>query len=112
MKTMNWIVGILTAGVLVLAGCGKSDKSGQQGPQAVEMRGVKVDLPKLREIVPPELQPVVNDLNNALRYGQFPQAQAQLQKLSAAPNLNDEQKKVINDVAEQVKQMEAKNSGK
>jgi hypothetical protein len=112
MKTTKWIVGFLTIGTLVLAGCGKGKADQKQGSPPIEMRGVKVDLPKLRETMPPALAPVVSELTAALRYGQFAQAKTELQKLSTDPSLTDEQKKLVNDVAEQVKQMEAKSGGK
>jgi hypothetical protein len=111
MKITRSTIGILLAGVFALAGCGKSQTQ-QQGAPSVEMRGVKVDLPKLRQLMPPEKQPAIGELMSSLRYGLFPEALTQLQKLSADPSLTEEQKKVINDVTDQVKQMQAKTSAK
>lgn len=43
-----------------------------------------------------------------LRYGQFPQAMVQLDKLAHVPNLTEPQKKLVNDLLEQTKQVIAK----
>lgn len=43
-----------------------------------------------------------------IRYGQYDQALAELQKLGAVPTLTEPQKKLVNDLVEQVKQLAAK----
>jgi hypothetical protein len=43
-----------------------------------------------------------------LRFGQFPQAMVQLDKLAHVPNLTEPQKKLVNDLLEQTKQVVAK----
>ena len=44
-------------------------------------------------------------INRSLRYAQFPQAVAELGKLANNPNLSEPQKKVVNDLVEQTKQV-------
>jgi len=105
----NRFAGILIAGALVLAGCGKSQQQ-QEGPPPVEMGGVKIDLPKLQQCLPAdkkELHDAASKVMMALRYGQYPEALVQLDKVAAA-DLTDAQKKVVNDVIAQVKQLMAK----
>ncbi len=95
------------AGGLVLVGCSKPAQTGQQ----MDINGVKVDLPKLQQTFVaerPDLQPNVSRTTMAIRYGQYDQALAELEKLAAAANLTDPQKKLISDLTEQVKQVMAK----
>jgi len=109
MRMTNRFAGILIAGALVLVGCGKSQQQ-QEGPPPVEMGGVKIDLPKLQQCLPAdkqELHDAAGKVMMALRYGQYPEALAQLDKVAAA-DLTDAQKKVVNDVIAQVKQLMAK----
>ena len=109
MRTTNWVAGILMAGLLIGVGCGKSQQQ-QEGPPPVEMGGVKIDLPKLQQCLPPdkpELHDAASKVMMALRYGQYPEALAQLDKVAAA-DLTDAQKKVVNEVIAQVKQLMAK----
>ena len=104
------MVGILLAGVFALAGCGKSQQQ-QQGPPPMEIRGVKIDVPKLQQAFAnekPELRSVAVDAGSDIRYGKTADALAKLQKLAADPSVTEPTKKVINDVIEQVKQLAAK----
>jgi hypothetical protein len=95
----------LLAGVLALAGCGKAK------PAAPVMAGVTVDVPKLKEAfatASPELQTSVSEVAMGLRYGDYPRAFAALAKLDSAPGLTEPQKKIVGEVAEQVKQLAGK----
>ena len=108
--TYPMAVAIMT-GALLFAGCGKSRNQQEQGPPPMEMRGVKVDLPKLQQILPadkPELKAAVSRVTMALRYAQFANAITELEKLSTA-DLTEPQKKVVTNVLGQVKEMMAKN---
>jgi hypothetical protein len=109
MKRTQWMIGGLLAGAFVLAGCHKATQE-QQGLPPMELRGVKVDLPKLQEAFKDneELRPLAVDCLSDVRYGKNSDALAKLQKLAANPSLNDQQKKIVNDVIEQVKQLAAK----
>ena len=102
MKTTNYLLMLLMAGVLALAGCGKS---GKPAPTA-RPPGV-VDLGALQQAFPaptPDILRSLDRLRFATRYRQFDAAFAELDKLAHSPNLTDPQKKAINDVTEQVKQ--------
>ncbi len=99
------ISGILVAGVLVLAGCGKSDSAGDRGiPRAM-------DLPKFQQAFPsptPEQQANIAKVSEGVRYGLYPNAVAALDKLAADPTLTDAQKKAVSDLLAGVKETMAK----
>jgi len=89
------------AGMLALAGCGKSDQPPPPAAPPV------ADVAKLLEAFPspsPEVQGSLNKVRFAVRYRQYEVAAVELEKLAQIPDLSDAQKKVINDKAEQVKQ--------
>jgi hypothetical protein len=101
MKTTQYLLIVLMAGVLALAGCGKSDKQTPPPRQP----GV-VDLGPLQNAFPdpsPDVKGSLDKLRFAARYGQFEAELVELDKLIAIPNLTEPQKKVINDIIEQVK---------
>ncbi len=101
MKANRCLLMILAAGVLALAGCGKS---GQSKPAAVPP-GV-IDLGSLQQAFPTPTPEVVNTLNKlrfAARYRQFAPALAELNKLSQLPGLTEPQKNAVSNVIEQVK---------
>jgi len=101
MKTMYWASGIVLAGLLAFAGCGKSEKAASPGVAA------GMNIQKLREAFPtptPEQQPCIARVAQGIRYRMYPDALANLTKLSADASLTDAQKKVVNDMIEGVNQ--------
>ena len=101
----NWILMSLLAGALALVGCGK------EKTQPPVQQGVAIDLPKLQEAFAsagPELQNSVMAVASGVRYGEHASALAALDKLAKAPGLTDEQKKIVGEVTEQVKQVASK----
>lgn len=107
MKTTEWMMMLLLAGVVALAGCGK------EKPAATVMDGVAVDLPKLQEAfatASPELQTSVSEVRMGVRYGDYPRAFTALDKLANAPGLTEPQKQIVAQVAGQVKQMASKSA--
>jgi len=105
-KTLLAIV--LMASAAGFCGCGKKQPP---APPPAEISGIKVDVPKLRQALSGSAQEVQSDLNmftSSLRYGQYEKALMGLDKLINNPALNDTQKKVVNDVIEQMKQVIAK----
>lgn len=102
MKNANWIMTLVCAGVLALVGCGKKEAAN------VEIKGVTVDLPKLESTfstASPDIQNIVPEVAMGVRYADYPRAFAALAKLDSAPGLTAEQKKVVAEVTEQVKQL-------
>jgi hypothetical protein len=99
------LVGISLVLLAGLAACGK--KQPPVSP-AAEISGVKVDMPKLQAAfvgAPQELQTDVNQTASSLRYGQYERALQAVDRLASNPALNDTQKKVVNEVIEQLKQL-------
>src|SRR5207247_11053418 len=88
--------------------CRKADQS--VAPPR-EFFGVKVDLPRLDADftnASPDVQDRVSLIKRFFHYGQFAQAMVELDKLSNVPNLTMPQKKLVNDLIEQTKQVIAK----
>ena len=104
MKTTNWILGVLAAGLLAWAGCGQTQKA----PPPMVINGVKVDMPKFNQAfitANPEQQRSLGKASMAIRYGQYAEAVAELEKLANNASLTEPQKKVTNEVIEQLKQV-------
>lgn len=92
----------------VLGGCKKSESTEIPAPV---FHDVKVDLPRLMlEFAPisPDALTIVQNVEHNIRYGLYPQARRELEKLARLPNLTEGQKKVVADVSEQLKQLVAK----
>jgi hypothetical protein len=101
MKTMYWASGVVLAGLLAFAGCGKSEKAGAPGVAA------GMDILKFRQAFPtptPEQQQSIAKVAQGIRYRLYPTALESLSQLTADPALTDAQKKVVNDMIEGIKQ--------
>ena len=104
MKT--WL-GLCLILLVTLAACSKAPS----GPQPTEINGVKVDLPKMQMAFAnssPDVMVGATEAMSRIRYGQYPEAVAALEKLSTNPGLNDAQKKAVTEVLEQMKQVVTK----
>jgi hypothetical protein len=104
MKSTELLIGVLTASLLMAAGCGKSDKT----PPAPEINGVAVDIPKLNQAfvdASPELRQASTQVGFSVRYGKYEEALMALDKLANDVNINEAQKKVVNELIEQVKKL-------
>ena len=105
-KAMNWVSVALAAGLLAFAGCSKSEKL----PTSQEVSGVSVDLPKLQTAFTGASPDILNDVTQVsfgLRYGDYMKSLAALDKLANNPAVTEAQKKIVNDVIEQVKKVMA-----
>lgn len=101
MKTIQWIAGLLVAGVIALAGCSKSNES---APAAAGTP--MLDLMKLSEAfqaATPELRSSVDRIRMGVRYQNYPAAMVELDKLANDAQVTEPQKKAVNDVIEQLK---------
>jgi len=106
MKTTPWIIVFLVSGVLVLGGCSKPPPP---APPAVQ--GVTVDLPKLKAAFAtagPECQSALSEVAQRFRYGEYSTSIAVLARLDSAPGVTEAQKKVVAEVAEQIRQVASK----
>jgi hypothetical protein len=90
------------AGVLALAGCGKSDKtSAQQSSPAM-------DFTKFRQAFPtptPEQEQAISKVSQAIRYRLYPDVLAILTQLGGDASLTDAQKKAVSDLTAGINQM-------
>lgn len=110
MKKTSLLLGLCAAGLLGSSGCKKAEPPTPVG--TVELFGVKVELPKVDkefENASPELQSAVREIDNDFRERRLAKMVVDLDKLGSSANLTDSQKKAINDVLDQVKQVLAKN---
>ena len=107
MQTKNWIFSILAAALLAESGCGQRQKA----LQPTIINGVKVDLDKYRQAfagATAELQRNAFKVPMSIRYGQYAQAVAELEKLCTQPALTEQQKRVTTEVLDQLKQVVTK----
>ena len=106
MKTTHRMLTALTICSVAFAGCKKAEEA--PGPTPVYYGVKMVDLPKLdTDFVnaSQDVQASVSMVKRFLRYAQFPQAVAELGKLANNPNLSEPQKKVVEGLIEQTKQV-------
>jgi hypothetical protein len=102
MKTTCWVSGILVAGLLAFAGCGKSDKAGaQQSSPAMDFTKFRTEFPSPT----PEQQQVIAKVSQGIRYRLYPDALAALAQLSGDASLTEAQKKAVGDLAAGLSQM-------
>jgi len=109
MKITNLFAFMLAVCIVTLAGCSKSD----QQDSAQQYHGINVDWPKMEAEFANASQEMRNTLTNAkrfFRYGQFPQALMELDKIINDSGLTEPQKKMVNDLIEQTKQAIVKSS--
>jgi len=100
------ILVILSLSLLAFTGCSKSGNA--VSTEAMDINGVKVDLPKLDAAMSSastEIQTSYSMAKRSLRYRQYMQAMMDLDKFSQTPGLTDEQKKLVAQVMDQLKQV-------
>ena len=103
MKTLHWLLLALATTAFAISGCKKSETI--PSPQ---VNGVTVDMPKLQDAfkgASPDVLGQVTQVSYGIRYGDYMKAMEALDKLSNDPNTTEAQKKVVNEVIEQVKQV-------
>src|SRR5438477_7095879 len=104
MKNVNLLLGFMAATLLAAPGCSKSDKT----PQSAEVNGVTVDLPKFNEAfaeADPEVKRTATEVGFNIRYGKYEDALMALDKLVNDPKVNDNQKKIVNQLIDQTKKL-------
>ena len=101
MITTKRVSAVLVAGLLVFAGCGKSDKNSAQTGT------VRMDLPKFQQAFPsptPQQEANLSKVASGVRYRLYPDALAALDGLSNDPALTEPQKKAVADMIAGVQQ--------
>jgi hypothetical protein len=76
-------------------------------PDTIQQAGVTLDLPKLDkefQNASPALQGAATQIKTLYYRGQLAKAVAELSRLSTNPGLTESQKKLVTDLAEQMKQ--------
>lgn len=104
MKTLHMLLVAAAATAFAVTGCSKSEKA----PTSADINGVTVDLPKLNQTfdsASPEIKSLVTQVGFNIRYGKYEDSLMALDKLANDPNVTEPQKKVVNDVIEQVKKL-------
>jgi len=104
MKKLPLLLGLASAVFLVSPGCSKTDKA----TPAPEVNGVSVDIPKLTEAfanASQEARTTVNQVGFNIRYTKYEDALMSLDKLLNDPVTTEEQKKVVNQVIDEVKKL-------
>ncbi len=108
MKVSEWLLAAVLLSLLGPAGCKKAPAPGLPH----EHYGVTVDWPKLDSefagSTDPELVASAALVKRAFMYHQFGKAMVELDKLASNPKLNDSQRKLVNQLLEQTKQVLAK----
>ena len=113
MKKNLFLAALLGGSLVAFNGCKKAEVSAPP-PGSIQMAGVNIDLPKLDsefQNASPELQSAVTQIKTSFRGGRFVRMITELDKLSSNPSLTEPQKKVVNDVIDQMKQLIAKIPG-
>jgi hypothetical protein len=101
-QTTHWISGIIAAGLLVFAGCGKSNKAGS------EHISLAMALQNFHQAFPSpttEQQETIAMVSQGFRNRRYPDAAAALTQLSGDASLTDAQKKAVNELLGGVNQM-------
>jgi len=98
---------VLALGLLAFAGCSKSAPA----PTVPEINGVKCDFPKLQRTfdgASGEVQQHVSDAVQGVRYGMYDRSLEALDALSNDASVTADQKKVVTELIESMKQVIAK----
>ncbi len=104
MKITKWVCGFLLAGGLVFVGC--KQKEPPLPAQIVTMQQMQQAFANAS----PELQSSANKVASGIRYGQYANALAELDKMVNDPSLTPDQKKTADAMLEQVKAIMATNA--
>ena len=112
MKMSSALLGVLLAvGIGASAGCKKNQPEAELPPPMI-VEGVSVDLPRLMNSVVvsgnARAQAGLREVQGSFRYGQYGKAMAGLDKVAKGGGLNDEQKKLAEEVIEELRQVIAK----
>jgi hypothetical protein len=102
MITTKQVSAVFVAGLLVLAGCGKSDKNASQAGTG------GMDLVKFTQAFPSptaEQQQELAKVTSGIRYRLYPDAMAALEKLSGDATLTDPQKQAVADLMKGVEKV-------
>jgi hypothetical protein len=107
MKVIKFCSALLILGLLAVGGCSK----GPPTPAVPEINGVKCDFPKLQRTFDNssgEIQQHVQEAIQGVRYGMYDRSLEALDALANDATVTADQKKVVNELIESMKQVIAK----
>ena len=109
MKTTTSLLALTLGGMLVLGGtgCHRQSASSSAPPKTLE-EGVTQLTTTLAGSSPQVQSNLYNGVLYGIRYSDFTKASLALQQIATDPGLNPEQKKLVNDVGDLLKQAAAK----
>jgi hypothetical protein len=102
-KKTTGLLSIVLSGFVALSGAGCKNKAAPGPPQTLE-QGVAQLRAALSAAGPDVQSNLYSGVIRGVRYGQFLEALAALDRIAGNPGLNDGQKKIVNDMAELLKQ--------
>ena len=104
MKITNWLFAIVIAALLA-AGAGGCKKQESASAQPATLEDTLTHLRSALVPASPDLQRAYyQNVENTIRYGRYPEALAALTQISSDPSLNEQQKKLLEQAVEQLKQ--------
>lgn len=108
MKTPKFIFSIALGSLLALggAGCHKQSAASSAAPATLEEGLTKLQA-ALATASPQAQSNFFNGLSTGIRYADYAKASAALQQIATDPGLNDQQKKLVSDVGDLLKQKAA-----
>ena len=101
MKLQKFLFAVLVAGLVVFGGCGKSDQAlpTTPPPQAINA----VPFRPAFASASPEIKAIADQVMMSIQGSAYPDTLKALGKLDSNPSLTDDQKKIVKDLVEQVK---------
>jgi len=107
MKVIKYCGTFLVLRLMLVTSCSKAPPT----PTAPEINGVKCDFPKLQrtfEASSGEIQQHVSEAVQGVRYGMYDKSLEALDTLANDPNVTADQKKVVSELIEAMKQVISK----
>lgn len=104
MKAARWMTVLLTVSLFALVACKKT-----KPPETVVVSGVTLNLPKFQEVFfgDPHFETTVSKISMGVRYHQYAEVLKGLQSMASDPAISEQQKQVVAELTEQVKQLMA-----
>ena len=100
---IGWTFVVIATVLVAFPGCKKAEP-----PATANVNGIAVDLPKLQQAfanAPQDVIAIVNQVGFGIRYNDYMKALGALDQLTTNPSVTEPQKKIVNDVIEQVKKL-------
>ena len=103
-KRTTWVLPLVIGGLVALGGAGCHKQAAAAPAPKTALEGVVQLRASLMNAGPEVQSNLYNHVARGIRYRQYPEALAALDSIAGSPNLNDGQKKLVDEVTELVKQ--------